>query len=334
MSSSLPSSLPPSRKIRVAVSSRLNPDLLRHFPPGVELVRFSGEEDHLEPVDLLVMPNFSPTAKAVLPPVEARYLQTLSAGVENAQKLLPRGAVLLNARGVHDSSTAEWVLGAILASLKWLPLYGALQAEGRWSTPSDGEAHWAGVYGAPLNGDTPVLVEELAGKNVLLVGYGAIGKAIEARLRPFEPGRILRAARTAREGVHSIAELDALLPQADIVVLILPMTEETRRLIGAAQIGRMRQGALLVNAARGGVVDTDALVEALTARRIRAALDVTDPEPLPAGHPLWKAPNLLLTPHVAGSLPHVLDRVFRFIGSQAQCLLAGEEPENIIRGAY
>ncbi len=326
--------MPASKPVRIAVSSRIDDTLLRHIPHEAELVRYDGTEARLEPVDMLVMPNFNPTIKIALPPFEARYVQTLSAGIEAALKHLPPGAALCNARGVHDSSTAEWAITAILASLKWFPLYEALQQEGRWATPEDGENRWAEIYGSRLNALAPVLVEELAGKTVLIVGHGAIGKAIEARLLPFEPSRILRVARTAREGVHPITELDALLPEADIIVLILPLTDKTRHLVGTAQIGRMRRGALLVNAARGAIVDTDALLSALQARTIRAALDVTDPEPLPAGHPLWKAPNLLLTPHVAGSIPNVLDRVFRFIGRQAQHLLDGEEPENIIQGSY
>ena len=319
---------------RIAVSSRIDDAPLRHLPKGIEVVRFDGTETTLEPVDLLVMPNFSPSDTVRIPPVRMRYLQTQSAGIEAALRHLPPGATLLNARGVHDSSTAEWVLAATLASLKWLPLYGALQAEGRWGGRADGEAHWSGIHGSPLSSATPVLLEELAGKTVLIVGHGSIGKAIEARLKPFEPARILRVARTAREGVHSIAELDALLPEADIVILIMPLTPETRGLIGTDQLSRMRQGALLVNAARGAVIDTDALLASLEGRRIRAALDVTDPEPLPPGHPLWRAPNLLITPHIAGSIPNVHDRFFRFLGRQAQHLLHGEEPENIIRGAY
>ncbi len=326
--------MPSASSIRIAVSSRVDNALLRYLPGEVELVRYDGTETDLAPVDILVMPNFNPTIPVVLPPVKTRYLQTLSAGVEAALKLLPEGATLLNARGVHDASTAEWAVTAILASLKWLPLYQTLQQEGRWVAPAAAEGYWAGIHGSPPAAPSPVLVEELAGKTVLIVGYGAIGKAIEARLLPFEPGRILRVARTAREGVHAIGELDRLLPEADVVVLIVPMTEETRHLISAPQIAIMRQGALLINAARGGIVDPDALLAALQARRIRAALDVTDPEPLPAGHPLWQAPNLLLTPHIAGSVPDAIDRVFRFLGRQAQHLVDGEEPENIIHGAY
>src|ERR1039457_5877907 len=123
-------------------------------------------------------------------------------------------------------------------------------------------------------------------------------------LAPFDV-EMLRVARTARTepAVHAVSDLDSLLPQAEIVVLILPSTAETRWLIGRRQLALMKQGTLLVNAARGPVVDTDALVDALQSGKIRAALDVTDPEPLPDGHPLWSCPNLLLTPHVGGSSP-------------------------------
>ena len=136
------------------------------------------------------------------------------------------------------------------------------------------------------------MLEELTGKRVLLVGYGAIGKEIERMLAPFHV-ELVRVARSARDGVHAVSELDSLLPQAEIVILILPSTAESHHLIGGRQLALMRQGALLVNAARGPVVDTDALVAALHSGRIRAALDVTDPEPLPEGHPLWSCPNLL-----------------------------------------
>ena len=159
------------------------------------------------------------------------------------------------------------------------------------------------------------MLEELTGKTVLLVGYGAIGKEIERMLAPFrvELTRVARSARTEPK-VHAVSELDALFPRAEIVILILPATDESRGLIGAAQFALMHQGALLVNAARGPIVDTDALVEALNSGRIRAALDVTDPEPLPEGHPLWSCPNLLITPHVAGSSPQFAPRALAHRG--------------------
>jgi len=143
-----------------------------------------------------------------------------------------------------------------------------------------------------------------------------------------------RIARTAREGVASIDQLPALLPQADVIVLIVPLTEETRGLIGAPQLAAMKQGALLVNAARGPVVDTDALIAALETGHIRAAIDVTDPEPLPDGHPLWSAPNLILTPHVGGSSPQFMARAIQLAGQQIRRMQAGEPLENIVTGDY
>ncbi len=124
------------------------------------------------------------------------------------------------------------------------------------------------------------------------------------------------------------------MPAADVIVLIVPLTPETHRLIDADAMARMKQGALLVNAARGPVVDTDALVSALNEKRIRAALDVTDPEPLPAGHPLWSAPNLLLTPHVGGSSPLYMSRAFDLVAEQVKRFANGEPLKNIVEGDY
>jgi phosphoglycerate dehydrogenase-like enzyme len=167
---------------------------------------------------------------------------------------------------------------------------------------------------------------------VLLVGYGAIGKEIERMLAPFDV-KLVRVARCARDGVHAVSELDSLLPLAEIVILILPSTAESHHLIGSRQLALMRQGALLVNAARGPVVDTDALVAALNSGRIRAALDVTDPEPLPEGHPLWSCPNLLLTPHVAGSSPQFAPRAVRTAADELRRYLAGEPLHNVVQAA-
>jgi phosphoglycerate dehydrogenase-like enzyme len=320
--------------LRVGIASTIEDSLLRHLPEGIEVVRYTVGDDQTFDVDFLVPPGFGKQAADVLPRIQTRYIQTISAGVETIQPLLPKNVILLNAQGVHNSSTAEWAVTAVLASLKWLPLYGDLRREGTWITPERAREYWEQTYGAPPPAGTSVMGEEVAEKTRLIVGYGSIGKAIEARLLPFEPGKILRVARSAREGVHPVSALDTLLPQADIVVLITPLTDETRNLIGASQIAKMRRGAFLINAARGGVVDTDALVKALNDRHIRAALDVTEPEPLPEAHPLWQCPGLLLTPHIAGSSPLFYDRVFRFVGRQLRHLLAGESPENIISGQY
>jgi phosphoglycerate dehydrogenase-like enzyme len=172
----------------------------------------------------------------------------------------------------------------------------------------------------------------LTGKTVLLVGHGAIGKEIERMLAPFRVN-LLRVARSARSEpeVHPVADLDSLLPRADVVVLILPSTAESYRLIGARRLALMPQGALLVNAARGPVVDTDALVDALQSGRIRAALDVTDPEPLPEGHPLWSCPNLLLTPHVAGSSPQFAPRSLAIAAGELRRYIDGAPLQNVVQ---
>ncbi len=178
------------------------------------------------------------------------------------------------------------------------------------------------------------MLEELTGKSVLLVGYGAIGKEIERMLEPFKVQltRVARSARTHPE-VHAVSELDELLPAAEIVILILPSTPESNKLIGVRQFALMRQGALLVNAARGPIVDTDALVAALQSGRIRAALDVTEPEPLPDGHPLWSCPNLLLTPHVAGSTPRFAPRAVQTAAAELRRYMHGEPLQNVVQAA-
>jgi phosphoglycerate dehydrogenase-like enzyme len=179
-----------------------------------------------------------------------------------------------------------------------------------------------------------VLAEELTGKSVLLVGYGAIGKEIERMLAPFDV-EVMRVARSARSEpeVHMASELDSLLPRADVIVLILPSTAESRGLIGKRQLALLRQGTLLVNAARGPIVDTDALVDALNSGRIRAALDVTDPEPLPEGHPLWSCPNLLLTPHIGGSTPQFAPRALQVVAQELERYMKGEPLRNVVQAA-
>jgi phosphoglycerate dehydrogenase-like enzyme len=241
-----------------------------------------------------------------------RVIQTLTAGVDNLRDVVPDGVLLCNGRGIHDASTAELALTLTLASLRQVPEHVRSQDRGEWA--------WS--WG-----------DSLADRHVLLVGYGAIGAAIEARLTPFEC-TVTRVARTAREGVHPITDLPGLLPDADVVILIVPLTEETRGLVDADFLGRMKDRALLVNVARGAVVDQPALVAALHQGRIRAALDVATPEPLPAGDPLWTAPNLLITPHVGGSSTAMWPRAHRLVRDQLHRIAAGEEPVNIMSGDY
>jgi phosphoglycerate dehydrogenase-like enzyme len=207
------------------------------------------------------------------------------------------------------------VLTAVLSYLREIPAFARDQAAGRWS------------YGEHAPTD------ELTGKRVLIVGAGAIGEATAARLAPFEVS-ITRVARTARGDVHGVDELPALLPEADVVILLVPLTDETRGLVDADFLRRMPDGALLVNAARGPVVHTDALVAELATGRLGAAVDVTDPEPLPAGHPLWSMPNFLLTPHVGGSVRGLLPRAYGLVGAQIRRYAAGQPLINEVRNGY
>ncbi|MEU7896054.1 2-hydroxyacid dehydrogenase [Nonomuraea sp. NPDC049152] len=241
-----------------------------------------------------------------------RLVQTVTAGVEPYRPHLPHGVTLCNARGVHDAGTAEWAVGAMIAVLRDFPAFVDAQRRGEWTY------HYTDV---------------LADARVLIVGYGSIGAALERRLEGFEV-EVVRVARTAREGVHPMEELDTLLPDADVVVLLVPATSTTTGMVDAGFLSRMKDGALLVNAARGAVVDTDALVAELVSGRLRAALDVTDPEPLPEGHPLWNAPGVLLTPHVAGSTPASTRRSLRLIRSQLLRYLAGEPLNHVITESY
>ncbi|MFI6262393.1 2-hydroxyacid dehydrogenase [Micromonospora sp. NPDC051006] len=244
-------------------------------------------------------------------------VQLLSAGADAWVGRMPDGVTLCDARGVHDPSTAEWVVTAILAQLRAFPAFARAQARREWA------------FGAVAPTD------ELTGKRVLIVGAGSIGSAVRDRLVPFDVSFTL-VARTARpeQGVHGVEELPRLLPEADVVVVLVPLTEQTRGLIDAAFLAAMPDGALLVNAARGPVARTEALVAELGTGRICAALDVTDPEPLPADHPLWDMPNVLLTPHVAGSVRGLLPRAYRLVGEQVRRFAAGQPLINAVVDGY
>jgi phosphoglycerate dehydrogenase-like enzyme len=317
--------------VRVGVDENLAAELLAEFPPEAEIVRLPRAIPSPVDVDFWIVPFYrKDAATAFLQLRGVKVAQSLMAGVDWILPWLPPGITLCDGRGIHDISASEWVMAAIMATMKRFPLYRDLQNKQQWkgfATVTDGFLNETG----PSRGQYTVLAEDVAGKTVLIVGYGSIGSAIEARLTPFGVD-ILRVARTAREQpeVRSIAELHALLPLADIVVLIVPLTEATRGMMGAAEMSLMKPGALLVNAARGPVVVTDALVEALDQRRIRAVVDVTDPEPLPAGHPLWTAPNCMITPHIGGSTPEFIHRAFRFAADQVRRFSAGEPLQNVV----
>ncbi|MEJ8278330.1 2-hydroxyacid dehydrogenase [Pseudonocardia spirodelae] len=243
---------------------------------------------------------------------DLELVQLLTAGAEAWIGNLPEGVALSDGRGAHGGATAEWVVAVLLAVYRHLDRFVRAQDRGVWDYHQ---------------------TEELAGKKVLIVGAGDVGQKTRARLEPFEVETTL-VGRTARDGVHGWDELPALLPRHDATVLIVPLTDETRGMVDAAFLAAMPDGSLLVNGARGPVVDTDALLAELTSRRIRAAVDVTDPEPLPDGHPLFSAPGLLLTPHVGGSVPLAMRRAYEVAAQQLGAFAAGDSPSNLVTGAY
>lgn len=292
-------------------------DLLGQPPAGVEVSVWEPTADpppQAAEAGFWVPQYLSGSALArqieALPKLEA--VQLLTAGAEAFVELLPAGVLLCDARGVHGSSTSEWVLAAVLASVRELPGFVLDQQQHRWNQHVTGE---------------------LAGSRVLVVGAGDVGDAIRRRLLPFEV-TVTMVARRAREDAHGVDELPGLLPAADVVVVVVPLTPTTRGLVDAAFLSRMRDGALLVNAARGPVADTGALLAELRAGRLRAALDVTDPEPLPADHPLWAAPGLLLTPHVGGAVAGFPRRAYALVREQLARWARDEPLENVVRDGY
>lgn len=292
-------------------------DLLGELPPEARVEIYPGGDElpsDPDDVEFWVPPFLSDGRHAPLLDrmPKLAVVQLLSAGADFWVGRVPDGVLLCDASGVHTSSTAEWAVTAILSSVRDFPRFARAQTEGRWDyTPTD----------------------ELAGKRILVVGAGTIGDGLRRRLEPFDVELVL-VARRARPGVHAVEELPHLLPEADVVVLIVPLTPATRGLVDAAFLRRMRDGALLVNAARGPVVRTDDLVAELAAGRLRAALDVTDPEPLPPGHPLWSVPGLLLTPHVAGSVRGLLRRAYGLVADQIGRYAAGEPLTNVVADGY
>ncbi len=286
-------------------------------------------------VDVWIPDPYPARAMRIWPHLRrVRLVLSLMAGTEWIPGTVGSHVTICSGRGAHNISTAEWTVGAILSMLKYVPFFMDVQRSGQWKRRFEASANYAVITGDNRPLYPPVMLEELSGKTVLLVGHGAIGKEIERMLAPFSV-ELLRVARSARTEpkVYAVSELDSLLPLAQVVVLILPLTPESHHLIGSRQIGLMQQGTLLVNAARGPIMDTDALVAALHSGHIRAALDVTDPEPLPEGHPLWSCSNLLLTPHVAGSSPQFGPRSLRNAAGELRRYIAGEPLKNAVQMA-
>lgn len=284
------------------------------LPDNVEPVLYTGPpaepSDH-EDAEFFVAPylkNPRETLSFLDQMPKLRTVQLLTAGYEGVPELLPDGVTLCNARGVHDASTAELAVTLTLAALRGVPDFVRGQQEGQWAFQ---------------------IRPALADRTVLILGYGSIGQAVERRLAGFEVD-VVRVARSARDGVHPMTELSELLPRADVVVVLVPLTEQTDGMIDAGFLARMKDGALLVNVARGKVVQTDALLAELETGRILAALDVTDPEPLPSHHPLWRAPGCLISPHVGGPTSAFFPRAKRLVTEQVRRFTEGKALEHVV----
>ncbi len=295
----------PNQNLLDRLRERLDDDV------DLQLWPLDGPPPTSEGIDLAVLPYMAaPELLEVLHGVDVAAIQSQSLGYDGMTEVLPENVVLCNAHGVHEDATAELTLALVLASERNLTGYIAHQAEGCW------DQHY-----------TPGLI----GRTVLVVGAGGVGAAIADRLRVFGV-RLLRSASRARADEHGAItgpeELTSQVAQADVVILVTPLTASTRGLFGEEMIARMKSGALLVNVGRGPLIDTDALTEACRQGRIRAALDVMDPEPLPPDHPLWTTPGVLITPHVGGWSTSMGDRVVDLVVRQTEHLRAGEDLEN------
>jgi len=305
---------PPAPSLIVTVPTDRLADDLAPLPDGVELIVWPMDAAAPRPrIDLVVLPYLTQgTALPWLDGVETRLVQGQSIGYEGIAGQLPPDTVFANAATVHEASTAELAVALALAAQRQLPRYVRAQDEGRWE---------------------PSFEQSLADRRVLLLGYGGVGKAVAARLKPFEVELTAVASRAREEdgiAVHAIDDLAQLLPLTEIVVLSLPGGDATRHIIGDAELAALPDGALVVNVGRGPLIDTEALVDHVRRGRIRAALDVTDPEPLPEGHPLWRLDGVLISPHSGGATTAMQPRIAALVRRQIAHLRADEEPENIV----
>lgn len=293
---------------RAAVASAALEIISARVPGGVEIVPIDDGLDY-GTVDFLVPPAGDRSVLAVLSSLtRLAVVQVMSAGTDWIDDHMPPQATLCNARGARDGPVAEWILGGLLGASTGLLAY-------------SGTTSW----------DRSRTVQDLGEWTVLVVGMGSIGRRLASYLEPLGT-RVIGVGSRAHDDLHGPDELPELLGRVDGVVILAPLSDSTRGLIDAQALARMRDGALLVNAGRGAVVDSEALVAELETGRLRAVLDVVDPEPLPDGHPLWRAPGLLsLTPHIAGDSPAGNRRAAELAGDQLGRWARGEELLNVVR---
>lgn len=289
---------------------------IQPLPSGVEVVVWPMDGPAPRPAFDIVVPPYMGMSDALprLSEVSVRLVQGQSIGYEGVDKLLPAGVPFANAASVHETATAELAVALTVAAQRRLPEFVRAQDRGQWDF---------------------LFAPGLADRRVLLLGFGGVGKAVAARLAGFEVDLVPVATHSREEDgfhVHSIQELPELLPGAEIVVLTLPGGAATRHIIGAAELAALPDDALVVNVGRGPLVDTDALVREVQSGRLRAALDVVDPEPLPSDHPLWHLPGVLLTPHIGGATSAMRPRIARLVHAQIERMLAGESPLNVVIG--
>jgi len=285
--------------------------------PGVEVITYDPTaislSDQQRTADVFLPPYRG--SERPIPLVEQlpnlRLVQLLSAGIDEWSPHVPPGVMLANARGAHAAPVSEWILSAILTTYRRWPALIRYQDQCTWAHRLPGTDF-----------------ETLSGKRVLVIGAGAIGTAVARLLPPFGATATL-VGRTARDDVRGVDELPDLVSEHDIVVVICPLTPDTEGLIDTKILAAMPDGALLVNAGRGRIVDTDALVAELAAQRLRAALDVTDPEPLPANHPLWSCSGLIVSPHSARTVPGTSRLCYAVAAQQVAALARGETPSNV-----
>lgn len=270
-----------------------------------------------EDVDIFIAPYMAPSEQiaVVTEKPSVRLVQLLSAGADAALPVVPEEVAIANAKGVHDAATAELGVGLVLASQRGFDEFATAQAKGEW---------------LPRR-----FRPGLADKRVLVLGYGSVGRALARRLAPFEVSLTAVASR-ARDGddlverVHDVDSLPALLPDQDVIVSVLPGTEATHGILGEEALAAVPDGGLVVNIGRGPALDTEAALR--HAGRLRFALDVTDPEPLPADHPLWSAPGVIISPHTGGVTDAFRPRMVDLLRRQLRGLVAGEEPLSLVRG--
>lgn len=304
--------------VRVLVSNEIDDQVGHHLLgelPGVEVLAYDPAADYLndrQRAAAVLIPPYRSTYRSLrlltqLP--DLRLVQLLSAGADEWQADIPRGVLLATARGAHSRPVSEWVMSAILTLYRQWPALVRFQDKHVW-------AH------------RMFMADTLAGKQVLILGAGAIGTAVAKRLTVFGAIPTL-VARTRRPGVHGADELLNLLGEHQVLVIATPLTFETERLVDAEVLSRLPDNALVINAGRGRVVDTAALVSEVKAGRLRAALDVTEPEPLPADHPLWSLPGVIISPHSARTVPGTNILCYQVAAEQIAMMLAGQVPTNI-----